>query len=242
MKQPVGVVAALVAVLAIGIHVAWRAGDVPPGVVRVPSIPRPASRAEASAPPASAGESTAPVSAATREAGLAETPQELAALREDVARLGAEVAALRRWRRSQEQVAREGAGGQDPAKDARSDAAARADGERRQRQMEAIETDFRREATGTDWSFQAVGAVQEALAANEALQDTLLGIECRAQTCRAELADDGTGELAKSMPLFLQQLAGTLPSVTANEIESGDGGKRLVLYMTRQANERPRGR
>jgi hypothetical protein len=237
MKQLIGVVAALVATIAVGIHVGWLAGDATSRNAGVASTQRRASRSEE--PPVSVRESPTAVSDATREGGTGETTPEVAALREDVAQLGAEVAALQRWRRSQDRAAREVAGGKDAAKDAHSDAAARADDERRQRQMETIEADFRREVPSTDWSVQAVGVVQEALAGNQALQDTLLGIECRAQTCRAELADDGTGDLAKSMPLFLQQLAGTLPSVTANEIESGDGGKRMVLYMGRQVNTRP---
>jgi hypothetical protein len=78
--------------------------------------------------------------------------------------------------------------------------------------------------------------VQAALASDETVQNTLLGLECRSQTCRVELADDDTGELTKVMPLFLEQLGQTLPSATANYVDDGHGGKIMILYMSREAN------
>ena len=59
----------------------------------------------------------------------------------------------------------------------------------------------------------------------------------RSQTCRVELADDDTGELTKAMPLLLQQLAQTLPSATSHYVDSSDGGKVMILYLSRAANE-----
>jgi hypothetical protein len=107
--------------------------------------------------------------------------------------------------------------------------------------MEVIETNFRQEPANPLWSFEAEGAVQAVLASDEIVQNTLLDLECRSQTCRVELADDDTGELAKAMPLLLHQLGQTLPSsATANYVDDGNGGKIMILYLSREANEPPR--
>jgi len=54
-----------------------------------------------------------------------------------------------------------------------------------------------------------------------------------------ELHDDGSGSLGKSMPMLAQQLAGTLPTATANTIAEPGGGSTVVLYLSRQVEEQP---
>jgi hypothetical protein len=127
---------------------------------------------------------------------------------------------------------------EDLANDPRTDPAARAKAEReRQEQMAVVEANFQQEPTDQMWSFEAAGAVQEALANDEMGQTALRSIECRSSTCRVEMADDDTGGLAKGLPVFLQQLAETLPgSVTANYVDDGAGGKIMILYMSRDSN------
>ena len=192
----------------------------------------------------SADEARGASSAVAESDRMAETQhEEMTTLREEVARLRAEVTAVQRWIHAQRRRATGVAPGkaEDPAKDPRTDRAARAEAEReRQKQMEVVEASFRHEPADPRWSFEAEGAVQEALASDEIVQNTLLGLECRSHTCRVELADDDTGELAKVMPLFLEQLVQTLPSVTANYVDDGNGGKIMILYMSREANEPPR--
>jgi hypothetical protein len=221
--------------------------------MRNASVPRPAPEVEAPVLSASADEEVeAPIlhvssdevpktsSAVADSDRMAETQhEEMTALREEVARLRAEVAAMQRWIHVQKRrttgVVSEKA--EAPAKDPRTDRAARAEAEReRQQQMEVVEASFRREPADPRWSLEAEGAVQEVLASDEIVQDTLLGLECRSQSCRVELADDDTGELAKVLPLLLQQLAQTLPSATANYVEDGHGGKTVILYMSRESN------
>jgi hypothetical protein len=165
--------------------------------------------------------------------------EEIAALRAEVALLRTEVAAVQRWRRAQQRAATVAAPGREdaPASDPRTDPAARAEAEReRQKYVEVVETNFRQEAADPRWSFEAEGSVQAALASDETVQNTLLGLECRSQTCRVELADDDTGELAEAMPLLLQQLGQTFPRATANYSDDGHGGKIMILYMSREAN------
>jgi hypothetical protein len=253
MKRSFGVVLSLVVALAFGIYLTHRAGNPPAATTMSASVPQPTPGVEAPALSALADEeaeapglrasSDEALGASSATAGsdrLAETQrEEMTALREEVARLRAEVTAVQRWIHAQRRVATgvEPGKAEDPAKDPRTDLVARAEAEReRQKQMEVVETSFRQEPADPRWSFEAEGAIQEALASDEIVQNTLLGLECRSHTCRVELADDDTGELAQVMPLFLEQLAQTLPSVTANYVDDGNRGKIMILYMSRESN------
>jgi hypothetical protein len=172
-----------------------------------------------------------------------ETQQKaIAALRQEVTLLKREVSALQQVH-EQWQAATGAAPGSaaDSATDPRNDAAARAEAERAwQEQMAVLEASFRQEPVDRHWSFKATGAVQEALASKETVQTALQNLECRSQTCRMELAEDDTGELQKSMPLFLMELGETVSSVTANHIDDGAGGTTTILYLSRGADESPR--
>ena len=81
--------------------------------------------------------------------------------------------------------------------------------------------------------------VQAVLAGDTILQNTLLDLECRSRTCRVELADDNTGELAKGLPVVLLQLAATLPNAKAHANVDGAGGKTLILYLTQETPALP---
>lgn len=256
MKRSFGVGLSLAVVLAFGIYLTHRAGDPPASTTMHARVNQLALEVEAPVLRASSGEETeAPVLRASsdEEAGASSTVgdsgktvethhEDMAALRQEIARLRAEVSTVQRWIHAQRRAARSVVSerADDPAKDLRTDPAARAAAEReRQKQMEVIEANFRQEPADPWWSFGAEGAVQEALASDEIVQHTLLGLECRSHTCRVELADDNTGELSKAMPLFLHQLATTLPSGTAHYVDDGNGGKTMILYMSRVANESP---
>lgn len=232
MKRSFGVLLSSAVALAFGLYFVHQAGHSPASIplsARVSPAPEAEAlgRREASDAAAGAGSDS-----------RAETQQqEMAALREQVVLLRREVSAVQRQIREQERAATAVAPGreEDPANDPRSDPAARAEAEReRQEQMAVIEADFRQEPTDPHWSSEAAAAVQEAMAGDEAARTALRNIECRANTCRVEMTDDDTGKLAKSMPLLVQQLAQTLPSVTANQVDDGDGAKTMILYMSRE--------
>jgi hypothetical protein len=232
MKRSFSVLVSSAVALAVGIYFTHQAGD-------RPTPAHPSMRVSPPAPRAEAGLS----SAGTRSDRRAEThQQDLPDLREQVALLRREVAAVQRQLHEQARATLAAGQGRDLplAPDPRTDPAARAQAEReRQEQMAALEANFRHEPTDRGWAVQAAGAVQEALASNETIETALQNIECHSHTCRVELADDDTGELAKSMPVFLLQLGQTLPSVTANQVEDGAGGRTLILYMSRESNELP---
>jgi hypothetical protein len=158
---------------------------------------------------------------------------EIAAMREQIAALRAEISSLRGQRTLQTSPAQADAKAGD---DLRSNALARAEAARnRQMEMAAVESAFRREAVDTKWSANASAAVQQALNSGEAAGAQLGSVECRSDTCRVEIADNGSGQLAKSLPLVAQQVAETFPTITVNNVEQGNGASAMVLYMSRQS-------
>jgi hypothetical protein len=244
MKRSLGVVVISIAVaLAVGIALTHQAGGPPASTpIRVSDAP-PALETEARDPGTSVAEEPKAAALVAGSDRPAETPPpDIAALREEVALLRTHVTAFERWIHVQRRTATGGTPGReaDPAQAPRIDPAARAAVEReRQQQMAVIEAGFRRELADPRWSMEAEGVVQAALASDPIVQNTLLDLECRSQTCRVELADDDTGELAKVIPFVLLQLASTLPSATANYGVDGAGGKTMILYLTHEAPAPP---
>ncbi len=115
------------------------------------------------------------------------------------------------------------------------DPLARAAAERgRQEQMAIVEADFQREPLDRAWALQTAGTVQEVLTSDPLGQSAIQHVECRSHTCRVELATAESGELNKALPLLLQQLAPTLPSVTANSL-TDSAGERMILYLSGDA-------
>jgi hypothetical protein len=172
------------------------------------------------------------------ETPLAPPLQELAALRAEVTLLRAHVSTVERWIRAQQRTTP----GQPPGSTAapppepRTDPATLAALNReRHQQMAVIDAGFRREPADLRWATETEGVVQAAFASDDVIQNTLLDLECRAQTCRVVLADDDTGELAKALPLVLMQLGSTLPHATADTGIDGAGGKTVILYLTQAA-------
>ena len=117
---------------------------------------------------------------------------------------------------------------------------ARAEDERRYREFVAgIEAKFRDELRDPQWSAATAAAVQTALASDSDLRPLARGVECRSQTCRVEIADDGSGKLGKLLPLFAQQVGQSLPSMTADRVEDASGAATMVLYMSRSIEPAP---
>lgn len=214
--------------LPLGIYLTYRAGDAPdPQAVSASvSLPAPVTQ-EAIEPPAVADNGR------TADG----TQRDMAALKEEVGILRAEVSALRRAVREQARtLAQAGAGAEEnqAAKDPSTEAATREDEEwRHQERMATVEADFRREPAATPWSIQTEAAVQEALAGDEAARTAVRSVECRSHTCRVEVTDDNSRGLAKFIPLLSLQLAQTLPNMNmmSTQVEDGADGKVTILYL-----------
>ena len=155
---------------------------------------------------------------------------DMAALREEVAFLRAEVSSLRRQMPRQTQANTD----TQATDNSRTDPTARAEAERSyQKQMAAVESAFRNEKTDTKWSISAASVVQQALTSDESMRPNIGNVECRSNTCRVEITDDGSGGLSKSLPMFAQQVGQTFPTMTVNNIDQGNGVSSMVFYLSR---------
>ena len=105
--------------------------------------------------------------------------------------------------------------------------------------MEAVDALFRQQAIDPTWSANTSASIRSALNSEEVGGIQADNIDCRSESCRVELRDDGSGSLSKSMPMLAQQLAGTMPNITANNITQPNGDSTLVLYLSRQVEQQP---
>jgi hypothetical protein len=244
MQRSYGVVVGIALGLAGGLSLTHRASAPPASETmhaRVPHVPPPTPQGEAPGLPAAADEHTGALSV---ETGRDKTTQRhhpaMTVLRQEVALIRREVAAVQRQLHAQGRVAPVVAPARtdEPAPDQRPGLAARAAAAHaRQQQMAVLEANFWHEPIDQRWSSEAAGAMQAALASDEMVQHLLLGLDCRSHTCRVELAEDDTGELAQALPLILMQLAPVLPSGTAHYVDARDGGTAMVLYLSRAVPE-----
>ncbi|HEY0481441.1 MAG TPA: hypothetical protein VGD37_28190 [Kofleriaceae bacterium] len=129
-----------------------------------------------------------------------------------------------------------GSAPQEPViRDPRNDPEARAEGQRKYRAYIAgVEAAFRKEATDPRWSSATSGVVQAALASDDELRPLARGVECRARTCRVEIAEDTSGRLGKLLPVFAQQVAQELPVAVVDRVQDPGGGTKMILYMSRR--------
>jgi len=165
--------------------------------------------------------------------GQAENLADMAALTGEVDSLKAEVKALRQQLAAQSSRVASRADAP-PASEVRSDPGSREDAAvTRQAQMEMIDAAFRRQSIDQSWSANTTSAIHDVLNSTEVGGLQAETIDCRSNSCRVELHDDGTGRLSKSLPIVAQELAGSMPTITANTIPQGDGTANVVLYMSR---------
>ena len=172
--------------------------------------------------------------------GTAASVDGITALRDQVESLRAELSSLRQQIHRQAQPASESSDNRAGA-DVRVDSLARAEAAREQEtRMASVDAAFRQQAADPTWSASTSSAIRTALSSEEVGNIQANNIDCRADSCRVELRDDGSGSLAKSMPILAQQLAGALPSITASNISQANGDSTLVLYLSRQDEQQPR--
>jgi hypothetical protein len=178
-------------------------------------------------------------SVVTVEGGTAASVDDIRALREEVASLRAGISVLRRQSPKQAESASTGPDSQ-PGADVRSDTLARAEAAReRQNQMEAVDAAFRQQAIDPTWSANSSSSIRNALNSEEVGGIQADNIDCRSESCRVELRDDGSGRLSKSLPMLAQQLSGTMPNITANNISQANGDSTVVLYLSRPVEQPP---
>jgi hypothetical protein len=145
----------------------------------------------------------------------------IAALQADVAALHAEL------KRKNEPVAM-------AEPDAPPDEATAQENEARWREhMTEVDAKYQREARDPAWAQTATSQIEKGLTENEALKSLVRRVECRSETCRVEVLNDGKGVFDKQLQPFLNGLSETLPSMQADPVRNADGTTTMVLYLSR---------
>lgn len=113
-------------------------------------------------------------------------------------------------------------------------AEARAEQERQWHEhMAKVDEEFQGEPVESTWSTSTSATIRTAIQSREALKDTLRRIDCRSQTCRVEIVDDGAGKVQNELSILASDLGDTLPNVQAEHEDLGGGRLLMTLYLTR---------
>lgn len=97
----------------------------------------------------------------------------------------------------------------------------------------SVDEAYRRETIDPRWAGITASAVHQALADDEHLRAAARDVECRARTCRVEIADDGSGRMNRTMLKFAQRVGHELPDVVYDHVEHDGGAATTILYMSR---------
>lgn len=184
-----------------------------------------------------------------RPAGSA---NDMSLLREEVASLRSEILQLRKQQTAGSAVSA-GSGRQpqrmvqngvertaDSGADARTNEMTREEeAQQYQARIAAIDASFRKEAVDPKWSTSISSKIQNVLSSDEMGHMQADSIDCRSDSCRVELHDDGSGQLNKNLPMMAQELSGTMPNITANSVTRPDGSAGTVLYLSSQSQGDP---
>jgi hypothetical protein len=173
---------------------------------------------------------------------------DVSVLREEVASLRAELLQLRKLqmagsgasagngRQAQPGPQNTADGGGESGGDLRAEEMTREEEARQfQARIASIDASFRREVVDQRWSANTSSRVQSVLSSDKMGHMQADSIDCRSESCRVELHDNGSGQLNKNMPMIAAELAGTLSNITASSATRPDGRVSMVLYLSRQA-------
>jgi hypothetical protein len=111
------------------------------------------------------------------------------------------------------------------------------DRERMRTYMAGVEQSFANEKVDAAWASGASSRVATTFDGDDVLKGVSRTVECRSQTCRVQIEDDGSGQLARRMPFVAIGLADLLPTISAEHIEHGNGRGATVLYMSSQRTQ-----
>jgi len=110
------------------------------------------------------------------------------------------------------------------------------DPERPRAYMAGVEQAFANERFDAAWASGASSRVASTFDGDEILKGIARTVECRSQTCRVQIEDDGSGRLARRMPFVAIGLADVLPTISAEHIDNGNGRGAMGLYMSSQSS------
>lgn len=124
---------------------------------------------------------------------------------------------------------------QQPAEiDPRDNAADRAEADRRRREyMDTVAQSFRAEPTNRKWASETASALRDAFDDKSWTGGPAREVDCRTDTCRVEIEDDGSASLGESMRSFTRRIAPILPNVSADHVPDATGHMKTILYLSR---------
>ncbi|MGH8083129.1 MAG: hypothetical protein ACREP7_21300 [Lysobacter sp.] len=94
-----------------------------------------------------------------------------------------------------------------------------------------LQSAFRQERVDPRWAPDATSRVWDAINGNDVMRGAMRNVECRATTCRVEVADDGSGNVNKNLPLWSQQMTDLLPRMVGQQVVGANGQTGTVLYL-----------
>jgi hypothetical protein len=159
-------------------------------------------------------------------------------LQQSVAALAAQLAAAQKNAESPGRAAAT-SGEAKPSEPQSVEAQRAADAERLHDYMLGVAQAFASEKVDAAWSSRASARVGHAFEGDEALRTIAHTVECRQQTCRVQIDDDGSGTLNARMPYLTLGLADVLPQVSAEHIDQPNGRGAMVLYMSSPRSQPP---
>ena len=109
-----------------------------------------------------------------------------------------------------------------------------ADAKRHQDAVAAIAKVFASEKVDSAWSVRTSARVNAAIEGNQLLKSAQHSVDCRGQTCRLQIDDDGSGKLPSNLPLIILSVADLFPSIIADHVDQGNGHSTTILYMSSQ--------
>jgi hypothetical protein len=120
------------------------------------------------------------------------------------------------------------------------DAQRAADAERHRTYMAGVGQAFANERVDPAWAARTAARVGAAFEGDQVLRSTAHTVECRQQTCRVQIEDDGS--LNGRLPRLAIGVADVLPTIAAERVDLGNGRNAMVLYMSSQRPAPPPGR
>jgi len=113
------------------------------------------------------------------------------------------------------------------------------DRERLKTYMAVVEQSFANEKVDAAWATRTASKVATTFDGDDVLKGVAHTVECRSQTCRVQIEDDGSNQLARRMPFIAIGLADVLPTISAQHIDTATGRGATVLYMSSQPSTPP---
>lgn len=101
--------------------------------------------------------------------------------------------------------------------------------------MVSVERAFEQEPRNEQWAKGTSDLLRETLGTEPIMLAAVRGIDCRSNSCRMEIRDDGSAAFAEEFPIMVHQMGAVLPEVRFNQSDLGSGAQLHVLYMSNAA-------